>query len=54
VLGAFLLNALLTEVVWRLAAEGITPPVFISSNMPGGAQHNQKLIEQYKARNPHL
>ena len=54
VLGAFLLNALLTEVVWRLSAEGITPPVFISSNMPGGAQHNQELIEQYKARNPHL
>jgi uncharacterized phosphosugar-binding protein len=54
VLGAFLLNALLTEVVWRLAAEGITPPVFISSNMPGGAQHNQELIEQYKSRNPHL
>ena len=54
VLGAFLLNALLTEVVWRLAAEGITPPVFISSNMPGGAQHNQELIERYKARNPHL
>jgi uncharacterized phosphosugar-binding protein len=54
VLGAFLLNALLTEVVWRLAAEGIDPPVFISSNMPGGAQHNAELIEQYKARNPHL
>ena len=54
VLGAFLLNALLTEVVWRLAAEGSMPPVYISSNMPGGAQHNQELIERYKARNPHL
>ena len=33
--GAFLLNAVLTEVAWRMNEQGITPPVYISANMPG-------------------
>jgi uncharacterized phosphosugar-binding protein len=54
IVGAFLLNAILTEAVCRLSAEGEVPPVYISSNMPGAAAHNAGLLERYKSRNPHL
>lgn len=54
IVSAFILDALLTEVVWRLAAGGVIPPVYISSNMPAAGDHNQALLEQYKPRNPHL
>lgn len=54
VVGAFLLNAVLTEVVWRLAADGEAPPVYISANMPGAARHNAELFARYRPRNPHL
>lgn len=52
--GAFLLNAILTEVAWRLAEEGNTPPIYISANMPGAAEHNRELVNRYRLRNPHL
>jgi uncharacterized phosphosugar-binding protein len=52
--GAFIWNAVLTEVAWRMSAQGLTPPVYISGNMPGAAEHNAALAEQYRARNRHL
>lgn len=52
--GAFILNAILTEVAWRLAEEGGQPPIYISANMPGAAEHNRDLVERYRPRNPHL
>lgn len=52
--GAFMLNAILTEATWRLAEQGQTPPVYISSNMPDAIAHNAALVEQYRPRNPHL
>jgi uncharacterized phosphosugar-binding protein len=52
--GAFILNAILTEVAWRLAELGGEPPIYISANMPGAAEHNRELIERYRPRNPHL
>jgi uncharacterized phosphosugar-binding protein len=54
IVGAFLLNAVLTEAIWRLYAEGEVPPVYISSNIPGAAEHNAALLQQFKPRNPHL
>ncbi|MCL4394994.1 MAG: SIS domain-containing protein [Chloroflexi bacterium] len=54
VTGAFLLNALLSEVACRLAKKGGTPPVYVSSNLPGAAGHNTALHDRYRARNPHL
>jgi uncharacterized phosphosugar-binding protein len=54
VAGAFILNAVLTEAVWRMNEKGIKPPVYISANMPGAVEHNAALVEQYRARNPHL
>jgi uncharacterized phosphosugar-binding protein len=52
--GAFIWNAVLTEVVWRMSEQGVTPPVYISANMPGAREHNTALVEQYRTRNPHL
>lgn len=54
VAGAFILNAVLAEVVARITAAGGAPPVFVSSNMPGAEAHNAALVERYRARNPHL
>lgn len=61
--GAFILNAILTEVAWRLAvaaddavaeSAGAGVPIYISANMPGGLAHNAALVERYRSRNPHL
>lgn len=52
--GAFLLNAVLTEAVTRLAAEGYTPPVYISANMPAAHENNCALVQRFRGRNPHL
>ncbi|MBA3869211.1 MAG: SIS domain-containing protein [Anaerolineae bacterium] len=54
VIGAFVLNALLTEVIERLAQTGEVPPIFISANIPGAQAHNERLYERYRTRNPHL
>jgi uncharacterized phosphosugar-binding protein len=59
--GAFILNAILTEVAWRLAAAAgaaepgpAAVPIYISANMPGALDHNAGLVACYRARNPHL
>mgnify|MGYP000011448759 CR=1 FL=1 len=31
-------------------AEGKTPPIYMSANLPGGDDYNQKIIDQYKGR----
>jgi uncharacterized phosphosugar-binding protein len=52
--GAFIWDAVLTEAVWRIDAKGIMPPIYVSGNMPGAAEHNAALVEQFRSRNPHL
>ena len=54
VTGAFILNAVLTEAIWRLAERGRTPPIYISANMPGAMAHNEALVARFRPRNPHL
>lgn len=51
---AFILNALVAEVAARLHAEGLPLPIYISSNIPGAAEHNAELLAHYRERNPHL
>lgn len=52
--GAFILNSILAEGA-RLAAErGVDVPVYLSGNIPGGAEHNKAMIEKYSARIAHL
>jgi uncharacterized phosphosugar-binding protein len=30
--------------------QGLTPPVYLSANVPGGDEHNRKLEAQYRGR----
>lgn len=52
-LGVSLLNAVFAEVASRLIAEG-QAPIYLSANMPGSADINRQLVQQYRGRNPHL
>jgi uncharacterized phosphosugar-binding protein len=54
VIGAALLNAVFVEATCTLGAEGVDPPVYRSSNMPGASEHNRRLVERFKARIRHL
>jgi uncharacterized phosphosugar-binding protein len=49
-LGVAVVNTIVAETISRLVAQGVTPPVFISANLPGGDEHNQKLLEENKDR----
>ncbi|WOC16866.1 hypothetical protein MP213Fo_23640 [Pseudochrobactrum sp. MP213Fo] len=53
-IGATILNAVLTAVAAELSRDGGDVPVYRSANMPGAADINARLVEKYKARNPHL
>jgi uncharacterized phosphosugar-binding protein len=46
--GAAILNALVAEVVGLFVEKGHTPPVFISSNVDAGDDHNEKMLKRYK------
>lgn len=54
VAGAYIWNTLLAQTVTILEAHGIRAPIYISSNMPGAKENNQKLIESYRHRIKHL
>ena len=47
---AFLAQQMVTEVVARLLALGITPPVYLSDNVPGGREHNKQIEARYAGR----
>jgi uncharacterized phosphosugar-binding protein len=51
--GATILNAIFADVAAELAKDG-DPPVYLSANMPGAKEINQKLVAKYRPRNPHL
>jgi uncharacterized phosphosugar-binding protein len=48
--GALLAQQIVVEVVARLLALGITPPVYLSDNVPGGREHNKHLEARYAGR----
>jgi uncharacterized phosphosugar-binding protein len=50
VLGCTIVNALISEVLARLVARGVTPPVFLSANLPGGDEHNARLLAENAQR----
>ena len=47
---ALLAQQIVTEVVARLLALGVTPPVYLSDNVPGGREHNKQLEARYAGR----
>ncbi len=49
VIGAAIVNTIVSEVAATLAASGIVPPIFHSANIDGGMAHNEKLFEKYQS-----
>ncbi len=48
--GATILQSITVQAAAMLAERGVKPPVFISSNMPGGDEHNREMVERYYSR----
>jgi len=46
--GAAIVNAIVAEVIALYLEKGITPPVFVSSNMDNGDIHNEKILNLYR------
>ncbi|MBQ9336995.1 MAG: sugar isomerase domain-containing protein [Lentisphaeria bacterium] len=54
VIGSFLLHSISALAVEKIAAKGLTPPVFLSSNTAEGKEHNEKLLRDPKLRDAFL
>jgi uncharacterized phosphosugar-binding protein len=54
VICALIWNCLVAETAGLLLESGIEPPVFVSLNVNGAAEHNQSLLEKWRPRNIHL
>jgi uncharacterized phosphosugar-binding protein len=54
IIGALLWNCLVSETARLLLTSGIQPPIFVSINVQGAAEHNQALMEKWRPRNIHL
>jgi uncharacterized phosphosugar-binding protein len=54
IMGAMIWNALVAEVMSRLASAGEQVPVFVSFNVAGSAEHNQTVMVKWGQVNPHL
>jgi len=54
VIGALIWNCLVSETARVLLQSGITPPIFVSLNVVGAAEHNQALLDKWRPRNIHL
>lgn len=54
VAGVAIVHAIIAETIEQVLALGSAPPVRISRNIPGGAQHNRQYIERYGDRIPEL
>jgi uncharacterized phosphosugar-binding protein len=48
--GSYLINSLVCRVVELYLEHGLTPPVYLSANLPGGDEHNQALEAKYRGR----
>ena len=53
-LNAYAMNSIMLEAIGELARRGIDPPVWRSSNSPGGDEANVAVIERYRNRVPNL
>ena len=45
-----LLHALVAATIEELLDRGIVPPIFVAANVDGGAEHNARLLAQYRDR----
>lgn len=45
-----IMHALMAEAIERLVARGITPPVYLSGNIEGGAAYNDRMLAENASR----
>ena len=50
VVGAAILNAVFAEAIKLMADAGFEPPIFLSGNIDGADEHNNRLVEKYRER----
>jgi len=50
VLGATVVNAVVTQTIANLVERGVEPPVYVSANLPGGDEHNARLLARNATR----
>jgi uncharacterized phosphosugar-binding protein len=50
VIGAAIIQAITSRVAEIMLERGLTPPVIVSVNSPGGDDHNREIISQYRNR----
>lgn len=50
VIGAAILNAVMTGAAGRLAAAGVEPPLMASLNLPDSEERNRRWLERYRKR----
>lgn len=48
--GAYIVNSIVCRVVELHMEKGLTPPVYLSANVPGGDEHNRALEAKYRGR----
>ncbi|MHA7137692.1 SIS domain-containing protein [Rossellomorea arthrocnemi] len=54
VIGAAILNNVMAGAIENMVTDGFEPPIFISGNVDGAENHNERLIEKYRQRIPLL
>ena len=52
--GSFIMHTISALAIEKIVDAGLTPPVFLSSNAPGGKEHNEKLLSEQKIRDAYL
>jgi uncharacterized phosphosugar-binding protein len=48
--GSYIINSLVCRVVELFLEHGLTPPIYLSANLPGGDEHNRALAAKYRGR----
>jgi uncharacterized phosphosugar-binding protein len=46
----YIVQRIVMEVVKKLIAKGVEPPIYRSANLPGGDEYNKKLLQKYLLR----
>ena len=50
ILNSFIAQKIVLKVIELYEKEGLTPPIYMSANVPGGDEHNKALYEKYGKR----
>lgn len=54
IVGAFIMHSIALKVAEKMVSEGKTPPVLLSSNVPGGAEHNSQFLNRNDIQQAYL